>query len=170
MLTIDRVLVPTDFSESSRSALDHARALCRRFGSTLMLMHVVETTGFTNIVASSGYAAVIPDLFDEILAGARGQLESLLTEKDRQAFPVETILRVTGRPAREIVRVAADEHVDLIVMGTQGRQGLSHLVLGSVAEEVVRTARCPVLTVKASEQGTSWIDSPNRATAAASCA
>jgi nucleotide-binding universal stress UspA family protein len=170
MLAIDRILVPTDFSESSGAALDHARALCRRFGSKLMLMHVVETTGFTNVVSSSGYAAVIPDLFDEILAGTRGQLESLLTDKDRQAFPVETILRVTGRPAREIVRVASDAHVDLIVMGTQGRRGLSHLVLGSVAEEVVRTAQCPVLTVKVSEHGMSWIDSPDRATTAASCA
>ena len=170
MLTLHKVLVPTDFSESSAAALDHAHALCRRFGSKLVLMHVVETTGFTNIVSSSGYAAVIPDLFDEILACARGQLESLVTEKDRQAFPVETILRVTGRPAREIVRVATDEHVDLIVMGTQGRRGLSHLVLGSVAEEVVRTARCPVLTLKASEHGMSWIDSQDRATAATSCA
>ena len=153
MLTINRVLVPTDFSESSAAALDYGRALCRRFGSTLLLMHVVETQGFTNVVASSGYAAVIPDLFEEIVAGERARLESLVTDEDRQVFNVETVCRVTGRPAREIVHYGADAKADLIVMGTHGRQGLSHLVLGSVAEEVVRTAGCPVLTVKPSAPG-----------------
>ncbi len=166
MRAINRVLVPTDFSESSVAALDHARALCRQLHADLVLLHVVETRGFTNVIASSGYAGLIPDLFEEILEGERARLESLVSDEDRGAFHATAVTRIGGRPGRDIVDFAVETRADLIVMGTHARRGLSHLVLGSVAEEVIRLASCPVLTVRHSPRDMECADTSARTAAA----
>lgn len=148
MLSISNVLVPTDFSEGSAEALDYARLLCRKLGARLHLLHVLETTGFVNVISANGYAAIIPDLFDDLIAEKRKELDALLTSDDRQCYHAVTAVRAAGGSAREIMRYASTEGIDLIVMGTHGRRGLSHVLLGSVAEAVVRQAGCPVITVR----------------------
>jgi nucleotide-binding universal stress UspA family protein len=147
-LSISNVLVPTDFSEGSAEALDYARQLCRTFGARLHLLHVLETTGLVNVVSANGYAAIIPDLFDDIIAEKREQLGALLTSTERRLKRIKMTVLAGGNPAREIERYAADERIDLIVIGTHGRTGLPHFLLGSVAEGVVREAGCPVITVR----------------------
>ena len=148
MLSIANVLVPTDFSEGSAEALEYARTLCRRFGARLHLLHVLETTGLVNVISANGYAAIIPDLFNDIIAERRENLERLLTQDERQSGRAIATVTPLGSPAREIVRYAADQHSDLIVIATHGRTGLPHVLLGSVAEAVVRQASCPVITVR----------------------
>lgn len=148
MLSISNVLVPTDFSEGSAEALDYARLLCRTFGARLHLLHVLETTGLVNVISANGYAAIIPDLFDDIVAGKREQLGALLTTGERRGGRVKMTVLSGGSPAREIVKYAAAEHIDLIVIATHGRKGIPHFLLGSVAEAVVREAGCPVITVR----------------------
>jgi len=148
VLTISNVLVPTDFSEGSAAALDYARLLCRKFGARVHLLHILETTGFVNVISANGYAAIIPDLFNDLVAEKQKELDALLTSEEVQCFRATMTVRRAGSPAREIARYAAAEHVDLIVMGTHGRHGLAHFLLGSVAEGVVREAACPVITVR----------------------
>jgi universal stress protein A len=145
MQTFKRILVPTDFSSTSDAALDYAKALARRFGSTLTLLHVVE------LPASYNPEAAVVDL--EALRqmahrDAQRSLRVQLLPKERDAFDA-TFTVLDGAPVSQIVRYAAEYDIDLIVMGTHGRTGLVHVLLGSVAERTVRTAPCPVLTVRA---------------------
>ena len=145
---LTKVLVPTDFSEASASALAYGLALARSFGASLHVLHTVEeplAQGWNGI----GLPA-LPELREQVLADARRQLEEAVPalERDRQATELVTRL---GDPCREIVQFAKERRVDLIVLGTHGRSGVSHLLLGSVAEKVVRLAPCPVLTVRRPE-------------------
>jgi nucleotide-binding universal stress UspA family protein len=135
-------------SEGSAEAFEYARTLGRTFGARLHLLHVFETTGFVNAISANGYAAIIPDLFDDLIAEKRKQVEALLSREDLRRYRVKTTVRPAGSPAREIVSYAEAENIDLIVIGTHGRTGLAHVLLGSVAEAVVRHAGCPVITVR----------------------
>jgi nucleotide-binding universal stress UspA family protein len=134
-----RILVPTDFSPNSEVALGLATSLARDSGGEIVLAHV-ETIPLT--AAGGEYLYAIPEPPTEEL------MEKLqhVSLPDSQV-PVERRL-LAGDPADAIVRIAESEHVDLIVMGTHGRRGISRLLMGSVAESVVRAAPCPVLTVK----------------------
>jgi universal stress protein A len=134
-----RILVPTDFSPCSRAALDLAIEMARGFTSSLSLLH---------IVVPSEYALGRQDVIAMVLDGVRASL----AEERRHAVEaglgnVETVLG-EGSAARQIVKTAHQGDYDLIVMGTHGRSGLDHLIIGSVAENVVRHARCEVLTVR----------------------
>lgn len=134
-----RILVPTDFSPNSEVALSLATSLARDSGGEIVVAHV-ETIPLS---ATGGeYLYAIPEPPTEEL------MEKLqhVTPPDSHV-PVERRL-LAGDPADAIVRIAEAEHIDLIVMGTHGRRGLSRLLMGSVAESVVRAAPCPVLTVK----------------------
>lgn len=126
-LAIRRILFPTDFSEASRRAGETALALARHFGARLVVLHV------------------IPPVTDP--EPRRAALRSLAAELAADV-PVETET-VAGVPARQIAASASRHRIDLIVMGTHGRTGASHALLGSVAEAVLRRAPCPVLTVPA---------------------
>lgn len=150
MLVIKNVLVATDFSKCSDVALDYGRALARQFGARLHVIHAVEP--FAPDVTTGGFVAAIPELQASMDEAARGQLEALLTPDDRQTLHATTVLVSFAAPSPAIVEYAANEHVDLIVVGTHGRRGVSHLLMGSVAEKVVRTAPCPVLTVRHPER------------------
>jgi nucleotide-binding universal stress UspA family protein len=136
------ILVATDFGETSRLALEYARVLADRFDAGLRILHVVETP------APMGTELSLPDL---TAANARALQEA----QQRLAEPMNRVTGddvfgqvLVGNAASKIVEYAADHDVDLIVMGTHGRRALARLVMGSVAERVVRTAPCPVFTVR----------------------
>jgi nucleotide-binding universal stress UspA family protein len=146
VLEIKRILVPTDFSDCSRTAIAYATALAKIYQAKIILLHVVETS-----VYSLDTSLIPPgDPF-----GLREKLVEM-TEKEAallkgRGFDVEGEC-VIGLPAIEIIRAVQEKKADLVVMGTHGRTGLSHILLGSTAERVIQRASCPVLTVKAEKK------------------
>ena len=147
MILLKTVLVATDFSEASDAALAYGRALARSFGAALQVLHVAEDL-ITRTIGAEQYVMGYPDAQREIEAAARQQVDALLTDDDRRDLSAKGVVFTSSRPAWAIADYAKDANVDLIVMGTHGRSGISHLMMGSVAEHVLRTAPCPVLTVK----------------------
>ena len=146
MTPISRILVPTDFSATSDAALAHARRLAIQFGARIHLVHAFEDPYARAAFAAEVYAPLPESMRDEMIRKVRQQLVERLTFG---APPVDgTSEVVTGTTAESIVDYARFIDADLIVMGTHGRRGMAHLLLGSVAERVVRTASCPVLTVR----------------------
>ena len=138
-----KILFPTDFSESSAAALPHATSLARARGANLIILHVSETPGALAAAGGfSGVADVNPE--HDVL-----ELEKVAPADSHVAYEHRL---VRGQPADEIVQLATDEDADLIVMATHGRTGLGHLLMGSVAEAVVRKAPCPVLTLRRPEK------------------
>jgi nucleotide-binding universal stress UspA family protein len=137
MIVMKKVLVPIDFGEASDEALVYARQLARTFGAELHVMHVTENL-FFRPMANNPIA---------IETGVANRLAEQITTEDRNVLHAIPVLRKSDEPAEEIVRYAEHEQIDLIIMGTHGRVRVAHLLMGSVAEKVVRTARCPVLTV-----------------------
>jgi nucleotide-binding universal stress UspA family protein len=146
MIDIDKVLVATDFGPTSDAALFYGRDLARLYGARLHVLHIIDNEPLFS-------ADVDPLAVSEAQrAGeraARSGLESLLTTADRLQLHARAVVRTSNDTAAAIVDYASDAGIDLIVMGTHGRTGLAHVVMGSVAEKVVRTARCPVLTIHA---------------------
>ena len=140
MIDLKRILVPTDFSETSEAALRYGTELARRFTARLYLLHIVENPG------DAAEAGDPIGLFETMQAAAHDRLGKLLTTEQLQEFRPERTMRL-GVAADEIVRYAQEHEIDLIVMGTHGRRGVARALMGSVAERVVRTAPCPVLTV-----------------------
>ena len=146
MLAIKTILVPTDFSEASETAVKYAKALAEAFGSSLHLVHVLEDL-LAHAWAAEVYVASMPSLREEIEKEATARLGAMATDEERQRLNVTTAL-VAGNPFLEIIRYARAHGVDLIVIGTHGRGPIAHMLLGSVAEKVVRKSPCPVLTVR----------------------
>lgn len=147
MTGITRILVPTDFSAPSDAAFAYARALAERFDASLHLAHAFEDPFTTAAFAAEMYAPLPANLRDKLLIDIERRLAEQFPPEDRTRFRGTTDI-VTGPPARAIVEYSQSLGSDLIVLGTHGRGGMPHLLLGSVAERVVRTARCPVLTVR----------------------
>ncbi len=143
MLTLSRVLCPTDFSEVSTKAEAYATALAEHYGASLHLLHVDPPMP---IMAPYGEIPVDVRLFEEQREQA---LADLAAAGDRaRAAGVDTTTSVRGgHPAREILTVIEEQTADLLVLGTHGRGGVEHLLLGSVAEKIVRKAPCPVMVV-----------------------
>lgn len=135
-----KILFPTDFSDPGDSSLKYATALARDTGAKLLIVHVEEPLSVYGGAGDVFYAAPEPDD-----VSIRQRLEGVVPADPAVAY--EHYL-VTGDPATEIVRLAEEEHADLIVMSTHGRSGLLRLLMGSVAEAVVRRASCPVFTLK----------------------
>jgi universal stress protein A len=144
--TITRILVPTDFSATSDAALDWAKTVAHTMGASLHLLHVFEDPFVTGAFAAEAYAPMPPATRAALLDDAKARLTHRLSAEERASFRATTEI-VTGVSASAIIEYAQDQNIDLIVMGTHGRTGMAHLLLGSVAERVVRTAPCPVLTV-----------------------
>ena len=141
-----RILVPTDFSATSDTALEYARGLTERFGAALHLVHVLEEP----LVATLGNALELPEAPEyrtAVVVDAQTRLAHRAYPR-ASAQPLATTKVIPGTAASAIVNYAAEHAVDLIVMGTHGRTGMAHLMVGSVAEQVVRSAPCPVLTVR----------------------
>jgi universal stress protein A len=147
MIAIKKILVPTDFSECSDAAVQYGRAMAETFGATLHLLHVVQDP-YTQPWAAEAFPAPLGDMLAQWQAQARARLQELLPEAARKDVMVAVQV---GSPFQEIVRYAVEQAIDLIVIGTHGRGPIGHMLLGSVAEKVVRKAPCPVLTVR--EQG-----------------
>jgi nucleotide-binding universal stress UspA family protein len=141
MLPIQTILHPTDFSRQSAYALELACSLARDHGAQLIVLHVFQPP----LTAFGGPTPVPPQPEEDSWEEVRDQL-SRVPAGDPQ-FPVQHRLE-QGDAVQEILRVAQESACDLIVMGTHGRTGLGRLLLGSVAEQLVRKALCPVLTVK----------------------
>jgi nucleotide-binding universal stress UspA family protein len=147
MTRIARILVPTDFSATSDEALAYARTLAGRLGASLHLVHAFEDPFTSAAFASEMYSTAPISLRDAL----RRETERRLAERlpgDQATYFNGTTEIVTGRPAKTIVEYATTLGADLIVMGTHGRGGMAHLLLGSVAERVVRLATAPVLTLR----------------------
>ena len=151
--TITRILVPVDFSPHAERALCYATTLAHRLGATLALLHVVEDPFVTGAWGGEVYVPDVPELLQDLISGAERQLAALKEPAEALGLTAETAV-ITGSPENAIVKHAKDGGFDLIVMGTHGRTGLSHVVMGSIAERIVRTAPCPVLTLRAVEAPT----------------
>ena len=147
MSSIKRILVPTDFSVYSDTAVDYAADLARRLCATLELIHVVEDPFVSGAWAAEAFAASSAGLLEEVAASAKARLTAIAVALGAKGV-IAAVTVVTGPPAAAIADYAREGGFDLIVIGTHGRTGLSHAVLGSVAERVQRTAPCAVLTVK----------------------
>jgi universal stress protein A len=148
MTPFKKILVPTDFSKHSAEAVATAADLSRRFEAPVTLAYVFEPVTYA---LPEGHVMQSPPLVEEMHTVFEERLRQAKTEAVAAgALNVETKL-LTGPVAPEITDFAGRENFDLIIMGTHGRTGLRHLVLGSVAEKVVRTAPCAVLTVRVRE-------------------
>jgi universal stress protein A len=144
-MEIRQILAPTDFSEFSKQAIESAFALAQTFGAKLLLLHVVELPAYP--VEGFVPSTMGTTLIDDLQRQASLDLAQVLPEPPNATVEVSRQV-VVGIPYRKIVEVAEAAKADLIVVATHGRTGLSHLVMGSVAERVVRTAPCPVLTIR----------------------
>ena len=145
MKRFERILLAVDFSDYSEVACEYALTLAKSFNSSLQVLHVinepVDLRGF--------YVPHISfeQLEQEIETGAVKMLETFCNE-NLKGFTAFTTAVVTGVPYEEIIRVAAEQESSLIIIGTHGRTGLDHLIFGSTAERVVRSAPCPVMTIR----------------------
>jgi universal stress protein A len=141
-----RILHPSDFTSFSRAALRKAIEMAKSNRAELLLVHVVSP-----IVPVPGDAYISPRMYDELAGSARAaaqkQLDKLAAQVKKARVKSRSFV-LEGAPAEEIVRFAKGRRVDLIVMGTHGRAGLAKLFVGSVADRVVASASCPVLTVR----------------------
>ena len=150
MILIKHVLVATDFSETSGVALKYGRDLARTFGATLHVVHAVDLLA-ARIPMSQGHGYDLDKLQHEVEDSARTALAELVTDDDRKSLHAQQAVVAALSASDAILDYARDKMVDIIVIGTHGRHGLSRLVMGSVAERIVRSAPCPVLTVRATE-------------------
>ena len=145
MLEIRKIVVPTDFSSDAAHATQVAAELAQRFGAQITLLHCYQI----NPGAISPYGITLPTGFDQQLRdAAQAQLDAVAEKVTTEGVKVETRLE-SVTPSVGIAECVENEHADLIVMGTRGLSGIQHVMLGSIAERTVRTAACPVLTVKA---------------------
>ena len=151
MDAFNRILLPVDFSAHSDLALRYATTLADRFGATVEVLHVVEDPFVSGGWSPGAIAPNIPELLADLVTAARAKLDDMKAAAASKGLHLTTTVLttvMTGRPADSISDYARTEKFDLIVMGTHGRRGLSHTLMGSVAEHVVRKAPCPVLTVR----------------------
>lgn len=149
MVVIKNILVATDFSEPSTVALAYGRDLARTYSAKLHVLHVVEDVVMRY---APEIGMVTPDPQTELEKVARGFLDKLITDDDRRTLDVVTVLERDINYAAAITRYAKANAIDLIITGTHGRGAVKHFLMGSVAERVVRTAPCPVLTVRSHER------------------
>jgi len=148
-MTPKKILVCTDFSENSVPARILAIEYAKAFGAELAVVHVINSRLIGYPLFDSRFPEEMATVQEHIMAGVEEELEVIGNDCRRNIDEVKTYCR-TGAPAEEIVRLAREEGAGLIVMGTHGWTGAKHLILGSTAENVVRHAECPVLTVRSS--------------------
>jgi nucleotide-binding universal stress UspA family protein len=146
MVSIRRILVPSDFSEPAAAALKYARALAEEFGSHLHIFHVVPEP-FVYPWGTEISTMPLVDLLAQSEALSNTRLAELIP-KDQAPKGGLTTSTAIGTPVDQILDYIDDSHIDLVVMGTHGRGPVGHLLLGSVAERIVRRSPVPVLTVK----------------------
>lgn len=145
MLPFSRILSPTDFSAASLQALDRAVEVATAFHAELLLAHVVEP--IPAVTPDFGYGFDVTTFESGVYSGNEERLREVSAARIPAGIRSRSLLRY-GEPAIEIVKMAAEEGADLIVIATHGLTGWRHLVFGSVAEKVVRLAACPVLSLR----------------------
>ena len=146
---IRKILVATDFSDDAEEALELALDMARAYGATVTLLHVCQLPAYAFF--HGGMYAPTPELVGDIVRDADEQLRVVRERLRARGQEIEAV-RLSGEPAELVPQFAESHGFDLIVMGTHGRRGLKRMVMGSVAERVVRFARMPVLTVHAQPQ------------------
>jgi nucleotide-binding universal stress UspA family protein len=147
MIQLKKILFPTDFSDLSRHALKYALSFAKAYEAELHVMHVVDEA-YQYWMAMGPSSLPVGPLPDELLDLSKRELTRFVEEHLSEAGVSVVSEAIVGRPFVEIISYAKDRNVDLIVLGTHGRSGLRHVLLGSVAERVVRKAPCPVLTIR----------------------
>lgn len=143
-MDIRKILVPLDFSEYSEPAFRWAVALAEKWQAHVLVLHVVPRTSYPSMGTES---FDMGDFEAGLRAGAEAQAKEFMTTMQNRGVPIE-VRTLVGEPFHDICHVAEQERSNLIVMGSHGRAGLSHVLLGSIAERVVRHAPCPVLVVR----------------------
>jgi nucleotide-binding universal stress UspA family protein len=143
MHPIRKILVPTDFSEHSALALTYAADLAKRYNASVTLLHIYPVV---NYAAAEGFALYTPEQLAKLITQLNTQLKASEEQARTQGVVDVGSSMLQGDAYQEILEQADD--FDLVVMGTHGRTGLKHALMGSVAEKIVRTSPCPVLTVR----------------------
>ncbi len=153
-MKLTRVLAPTDFSRFSGFALEWAAYLAHVLKAELTILHVIpeeQVQIVEEIIGEGGVVRIPKGLRENVLQERqkefKTQKDMVLSPEITKSVKIEEIIRI-GNPYLEIVKVAKEKGADLIVLGTHGRTGLAHVLIGSVAEKVVHNAPCPVLTIK----------------------
>ena len=144
-IRLQKILLPTDFSNYSAAATKYACELAAKFDAELHILHTLES--HLSLTPNFGMGLDLPKYVTESKAAAEKSLASVLDPKWEVGRTVVKAV-VEGSPKAEIIAYARKHNIDLIVLATHGRTGLAHVLMGSVAESVVRTAPCPVLTVR----------------------
>ena len=147
MINIKNILCPVDHSDCSKEALKYAVSFAMKDHSKLYLLHVIDIRAFDESI--NAMTTQIPD--DETLKQLKTKLLDCIPEEIRDDMDVEALV-VQGIPFVEIISTAKKNDIDMIVLGSHGRTGITHMMMGSVSEKVVRKAPCPVLTVRRSDQ------------------
>jgi len=148
-MKIRKILAPVDFSDVSEHALSYATGLAADLGAKMLVIYVVEPIVFAGSPIAPEMS--VPHLIEDQRRAAAESVDKLVARLAKRKIEVEGMVR-TGTAYHVIVDSAAAESCDLIIMGTHGRGGLGHFLLGSVAEKVVRLSPCPVLTVRGGDQ------------------
>ena len=148
MIALTKILVATDFSDPSESALAYGRELARTFGASLTVVNVVDDITVRAYGVDSGVFMTDPNVQRQFEADAKTLVDAAISNDDRLELNASAVVLRSSAPAAAIVTYARQSQTDLIVMGTHGRGGFAHLLMGSVSERVVQTAPCPVLTVR----------------------
>ncbi len=152
MINLKKILCPVDHSDCSKEALKYAVSFAMKDNSKLYLMHVIDIRAFDESIDTM--TPQIPD--GETLKQLKTKLLDCIPEEIRDDMDVEAIV-VQGVPFVEIISTAKENDIDMIVIGSHGRTGITHMMMGSVSEKVVRKAPCPVLTVRKSDHKFSTI-------------
>ena len=159
MVAFKHILVATDFGEPAERALDVALELARRFDAQLTLLHVVSFPAMAYVDDAYWSSEAWTGALQEANKRAKQMLDALAVKVKAQ-HPRSEAMLVSGHPSEQVVAAVTQRGVDLVVIGTHGRRGLPRMLLGSVAEKIIRTSPVPVLTVTASEAGAGKAPAP----------
>ena len=149
MKTFSKILVPVDFSSYASEAIQYAAELSKRYQAPVTLAHVYQSSQYA---MPEGFGAYAPDFLARVLTELKKHTDTARMAAEAAGALQPEARVVQGDVSSEIVKLANEGGYDLIVMGTHGRTGASHLLMGSIAEKVVRRARCPVLTVRPTQR------------------
>lgn len=145
MITIERILFPTDFSECAKHALKYALSFATERKAKLYILHVIPKLNIP--IGTGGMTYPVSKIYDEMEKDAEKKIHRLVPKRFLEQIKIENII-LRGTPYLEIIKTAKKYDIDLIAIATHGRTGIAHAMLGSTAEKVVRKAPCPVLCVK----------------------
>lgn len=151
MIALKTVLVATDFSDAADIAIRYGRALAHKFEASLHVLHVADDVN-AGAMATPGYVGDFSAYQDNFEQECCAKVTAMLSEADRAALQAKCVVVTSNEPAQAILDYAKTNAADLVIVGTHGHGGLGHIIMGSVAETVVRTAACPVLTVRPHER------------------